>query len=68
MSLQKQKAHKLTVKAVRGASNSRHETNRIRGTVVILGYNQHGSHVSCQQQLHLAAYLCQHEAGSAGAH
>ena len=21
-------------------------------------YNQQGSHVSCQQQLHLAAYLC----------
>jgi hypothetical protein len=33
MSMQKQK---LTVKAARGASNSRHERNRIRGTVIII--------------------------------
>ena len=35
MSLQKQNAHILTVKAARGGSNSRHERNRVRGTVII---------------------------------
>ncbi len=36
MSLQKQNAYKLTVKTTRGASNSRHETSIIRGTVIII--------------------------------
>ena len=36
MSLHKQNAHRLTVKTVRGASNNRHEKNRIRGKVIII--------------------------------
>jgi hypothetical protein len=71
MSLQKQNTQKLTVKAARGASNGRHENNRVRGKVFIIiisYYNQHSSHVSCQQQVHIAAYLCQQEQGSAGVH
>ena len=36
MSLQILNAHKLTVEAVRGASNNRHERNRVRGTVIVI--------------------------------
>jgi len=36
MSLQKQNSHKLTVEAARGASNSRHERNRVRGMARIM--------------------------------
>ncbi len=38
MSLQKQMALKLTVKTARGASNSRHERSRMRGTVIVVTY------------------------------
>jgi hypothetical protein len=58
MNLQKLYSHKLTAKAVRGASNSRHERNRVKGTVIIIS---RGSHVFYQQQVHLATYLCQKE-------
>ncbi len=36
MNLQKQNAHKLTVKATRSDRNGRHERNRVRGTVLII--------------------------------
>ncbi len=36
MSLHKQNAHTLTVKAASGASNGRHERDRLRVTVTII--------------------------------
>ena len=36
MRLQKQNTHKLTVKTTRGVNNSRHERNRVIGTVIII--------------------------------
>jgi hypothetical protein len=37
MSLQKEKAHKLTVEASRSTSHSRHKENSMRGTIIIVG-------------------------------
>ena len=36
MSLQNQNAHKLTEKSARGTSNDKHESNRVRGTVITM--------------------------------
>jgi hypothetical protein len=40
MILEKQNAHKFTVKAARGPNSSRHERNRIRGTVIIMSTSE----------------------------
>jgi hypothetical protein len=52
------------VEAARGASDNRHEGNRVGGFLQV-SYNEHGRHVSCQQQLHLVAYLCHQVEGNA---
>ncbi len=46
--------------------NMRYERNRVRGTGIIISTVV--TYVSCQQWLHVVAYLCQQVEGSASAH